>query len=308
MKKVLVTGANGFIGRSLVKQLLHSDYLVYAVVKGGTGLRDISSENLRITICEFSDYSELADRIGERVDTFIHLAWDGYGKDTNNLIVQSKNILASTMALEQAQLLGASRFIFAGSSYQYRMEPITKDDNTFYIKKNIYGSTKEAATTVLRAASGRYGIIFNSVLFTNVFGVGDHSNRSTNTLILQLLQHRPIRLIPGNHKHDWTYIDDAVNGIISVMENGKDGARYYIGNRQLKTFQEIMLDVQDVVCPDADLQFGCYPDDGYIDYSEIDLESLYRETGFVCKADFRESIRKTAQWLIEQKAKESVNF
>ena len=127
MKKVLVTGANGFIGRSLVKQLLHNDYLVYAVVKCGTGLRDISSENLRITICEFSDYSELADRIGERVDTFIHLAWDGYGKDTNNLIVQSKNILASTMALEQAQLLGASRFIFAGSSYQYRMGPITKD-------------------------------------------------------------------------------------------------------------------------------------------------------------------------------------
>ena len=114
------------------------------------------------------------------------------------------------------------------------------------------------------------------------------------------MEQNGITLFFVQDNHSMTLKKDTIRGIHFDIVN--------IGNRQLKTFQEIMLDVQDVVCPDADLQFGCYPDDGYIDYSEIDLESLYRKTGFVCKADFRESIRKTAQWLIEQKAKESVNF
>ena len=48
------------------------------------------------------------------------------------------------------------------------------------------------------------------------------------------------------------------------------------------------------------LEFGYYPDDGYIDYSEIDLNALYQDTGFECKADFDDSIRKTAAWLKSQ--------
>lgn len=297
MKKVLITGANGFIGRSLTEQLLHNRYQVYAVVRNQNDLIDISSDNLKVVVCEFSDYDKIANKVKEKVDIFVHLAWDGYGKETNNLVVQSKNVLVSAVAMEQASVLGVSRFIFAGSSYQYRLEPVMSEEKIFYIKKNIYGSAKEATTTILCSAAKRYGMEFNSVLFTNVFGVGDYSKRSTNSLLLQLLHQKPIRLIPGNHQHDWTYIDDAVNGIISVMEKGKDGISYYIGARRLRTFKEIMQDVCDVVFPNADLEFGFFPDDGYIDYSKIDLEILYRDTGFECKADFTDSIRKTAAWL-----------
>ena len=153
---------------------------------------------------------------------------------------------------------------------------------------------------MLASAALKYHMDFNSILFTNVFGVGDRSSRSTNTLILQLLHGEPVRLIPGDHKHDWTYIDDAVNGIISVIERGKNGVSYYIGDRQLKSFREIMIDVRNIVSPGADLEFGYYPDDGYIDYSKIDLNALYQDTGFECKADFVDSIRKTAAWLKSQ--------
>lgn len=63
MKRVLITGANGFIGRSLTEQLLHNGYEVYAVVKNKNDLIDISSDNLKVVVCEFSDYDSIANKI-----------------------------------------------------------------------------------------------------------------------------------------------------------------------------------------------------------------------------------------------------
>lgn len=301
MKKVIVTGADGFIGSALVKSLLSNGYQVYAVAKDKDHDFGLIDPGIEMIPCSFSEYRSLSALVDGPIDCFIHLAWGGVaGIESQDAVLQSENIRASAVSLEQAHLLGAKRFIFAGSSYQYRMEPVLKNGKVVFKKKNLYGKSKEAATLLLASAALKYNMDFNSILFTNVFGVGDRSSRSTNTLILQLLHGEPVRLIPGEHKHDWTYVDDAVSGIISVMENGKDGISYYIGDRQLRTFKEIMLDVRNIVSPDADLEFGYYPDDGYIDYSEIDLNALYRDTGFECKADFVDSIRKTAAWLKSQ--------
>lgn len=305
MKRVIVTGADGFIGSALVRSLIANDYQVYAVVKDKE--YDFGSINSKIEIipCSFSQYHTLAELINESIDCFIHLAWRGVsGQESQDVVCQGENIRVSTIALEQAHLLNAKKFIFAGSSYQYRMEPVIEANEKIFKKINIYGKAKEAATLLLKAAAAKSNMGFNSVLFTNVFGIGDFSHRSTNTMILQLLNCEPLRLISGEHKHDWIYIEDAVNGIISVMEKGKNSISYYIGNRQLRTFMEIIRDVRDTLSSGTELEFGYYPDDGYIDYSEIDLEGLYRDTGFECKTDFCNSIRKTAQWLAEQKGKE----
>lgn len=301
MKKVIVTGADGFIGSALVKALVANGYQVYAVVKNRNHNFGPMNSEINVVPCEFSEYYTLAKLINKSIDCFIHLAWRGvFGQESKDLILQSENIKVSTITLDQARLLNVKKFIFAGSSYQYRIEPVLSNNGVVFKKVNIYGKAKEAATLLLKAAAQKFDMDFNSVLFTNVFGIGDFSKRSTNTLILQLLNCEPVRLISGEHKHDWTYIDDAANGIISVMEKGKNGIGYYIGNRRLRTFMEIMLDVRDTLSPGANLEFGYYPDDGYIDYSEIDLDSLYEDTGFECKANFRDSIEKTAAWLKNQ--------
>lgn len=153
---------------------------------------------------------------------------------------------------------------------------------------------------MLYAAALENGIEFNSVLFTNVFGVGDQSKRSANIIIGQLLSRKSINLISGEHLHDWIYIEDAINGILSVLEDGISGRNYYVGNRKLRTFRDIIIQVRDVLAPLAELNFGYYEDKAYIDYSQINLEQLYKDTGFECSANFSDSIRQTAKWLKEQ--------
>ena len=141
---------------------------------------------------------------------------------------------------------------------------------------------------------------YNSVLFTNVYGVGDRSERSTNTILKKLLAGEPLKLISGEHLHDWTYIDDAVGGVMAVLKKGEPGREYYIGSRRPKTFKDIVTQVRDVVSPGTKLRFGEYKDDAYIDYSKIDLDALYNDTGFEPTVSLEDGVRRTAKWIQEQ--------
>lgn len=57
-------------------------------------------------------------------------------------------------------------------------------------------------------------------------------------------------------------------------------------------------EMAEILNPKCELQFGAYPDaPSGVDYENIDLDALYNDTGFECRADFKESILKTADWL-----------
>lgn len=302
MKKVIVTGASGFIGSALVKKLLKMGCTVYAVVRKPDIFDGFDSERLKPVVCDFSQYDGMAEKISDEIDCFFHFAWAGVaGNDSRKISVQAVNIRAAAAAIEQAKLLGVKEFLFAGSSYQYRMEPVLKNGEEFFVRKNLYGLAKGAARNLLWAYAYEHNMRFNSVLFTNVFGIGDRSARSANVFISNLVQGRPLELISGEHLHDWTYIDDAVNGILAVMEHGVEGVDYYIGHRELESFRNIVTCVKDTVSPKSKLYFGHYQDKSYIDYEKIDLERLYQDTGFECTENFEESIKKTAAWLSEGK-------
>ena len=296
MKKAVVTGASGFIGRALTERLLAEGWTVYAVVRDAQALAGLDGD-LRPTVCDFAHYDRMAEQVGENVDCFLHFAWTGVSGDmSRSITTQTENVMAAAEAMKQAKQLGARKFLFAGSSYQYRMEP----SGDVYLPKNLYGAAKAAAERLLWASALADGMAFNTVLFTNVFGVGDRSNRSTNAMLKKLLAGEPLKLISGEHLHDWTYIDDAVGGVMAVLEKGLPGKEYYVGSREPETFRDIVTRVRDAICPEAELCFGEYKDDAYIDYTKIDLDALYRDTGFACTADFEESIRKTARWLAQE--------
>ena len=185
------------------------------------------------------------------------------------------------------------KFIFVGSASQYK---IAHSENCNYLI-NIYGTAKFACQEMIKTIAVKNELDFNIILFNNIFGVGDMSNRSTNSLMRQFRKDIRPKLITGNHLHDWTYISDAVDGLMAVVTEGKNQKTYYIGARTPRLFRDIVTEVANIVAPNMQLIFGEYHDESYIDYSKIDLDELYNDTGFVCNADFKESILKTATWL-----------
>lgn len=294
MNKIIITGVTGFIGLSLAKKFLQNDdNYVYGVGRNKEMLGQLlKHKNFMFISTDYSEYDNLAGKINiSDADVFYHLSWMGYGKSTNDFNVQIKNIDATCKAISEAKKLGCKKFIFACSCSQYQKDPGTQQLNS------VYGVTKTSAALYAKVLANTLHIEYNGAIFSNIFGVGDRSSRSTNTLIKQMNSNIVPKLVKGDNLYDWVYIDDAVNGLIAIWQKGINGKEYYVGHRKLLQFKEIVKKVQEVVAPKMALEFGGYPSNSYVDYSLINLDDLYTDTGFQCTSDFKDSIGKTLNWI-----------
>ncbi|MDE6594293.1 MAG: NAD(P)-dependent oxidoreductase [Oscillospiraceae bacterium] len=295
MKKVIVTGAGGFVGRALTKKL-SADCFVYALAYSEKEKNNIpNNPNTKILVGDLSDPNSFVCEINDDIDIVYHLAWCGIStaeyKDIN---VQKRNFELSINAVKLAEKTRAKRFVFVGSNQEYVYGKNSIDNEI--VNASIYGVCKRCCNQLCQVIA-KDKMEYVSTAFTNVFGVGDYSKRTANVFIHKMLSGESLDLIEGNNLYDWTYIDDAVDGLIAAGFCGKSDKQYYIGNRQLRTFREIMINVSQVIGSNVELNFGRYTDTTYTDYLKFDLDALYNDTGFECKADFRESILKTAEWV-----------
>ena len=296
MKTIIVTGAGGFIGRRLTERLSR-EYRVYAIVYDERENSLLpTSENIVPIIGDLNDWEALAKKLpAEPVNLFYHLAWGGISSAAyKDIRVQKGNIDLSVNTALLARTVGCGRFIFAGTNQEYLVSPSAVDGTA--CNASIYGICKKSARGLCQVLL-RDVARFNATAFTNVFGPGDFSKRTANLFIGKLLRGESLDLIEGTNKYDWTFVDDAVEGLAAVGERGLNGKQYYIGSRRPPTFRQILTEVRDTLCPGAELHFGKYIDNTYTDYSKFDLDALYNDTGFECRSDFRESILKTAEWV-----------
>ena len=301
MQKVIITGASGFIGKALTKKLLDEGITVYAVVRNKLKLTDFAHyDNLKIIECEMNNYKTLNEKILDKnFDVFFHLAWDGvFGNEFLNYDKQLKNVIFTCDAFNNAILLNCKKFIFMSTVGRYEVcEYINKNMLNLRISA-IYGMSKLTAEIILKTlANKNKNIQLNVICPAIVYGENNNSKMLPNILIENFIQNNVPKLVYGNFLYDWIYVNDVIDGCINVDKLGKNGKTYYLGHRNLKTFKNIVIEVKNIIAPNLKLKFGDYPDGDLIDYSKIDLEACYIDTGFEAKADFKESILKTAEWI-----------
>ena len=299
MKRAIVTGASGFVGRHLVLALLTRGVEVWAVVRDERSLDDMRNERLHVTKAGFKDYENLAERVGETgFDAFFHLAWNGtWGEPFKDYALQLDNARYACDALGQAAKMGCGRFILMGTIVQLEALKYMLTDGGHPRYSCIYGVAKNTAAMLCRIRAEQVGIDWNVAVCSSVYGDGDRSGMIENVLIKSFLAGKRPKLAEGNNRYDCTYVGDIAAGLIAIAEWGRVNKTYYVGHRQPKTFRELVCGIRDVLAPEMDLVFGEYPDGAPIDYSLIDVDALYNDTGFECRADFEESIRMTAKWL-----------
>jgi UDP-glucose 4-epimerase len=148
MKNVVITGATGMIGRTLVEVLLKNDINILAIIRKDSKKRNTLPINKKIKIieCNLDELKEL--NINSTYDTFFHFAWDGtFGESRDNLYVQNLNVKYTLDALELAHRIGCNTFIGAGSQAEYGRVNGMIFPNTKTEPENGYGIAKLAART-----------------------------------------------------------------------------------------------------------------------------------------------------------------
>lgn len=300
MKKAIVTGANGFIGSSIVQALLKKSYRIYAIDHSFNKLHIKKTQDLKFIECNLIDeYKVIADKIQEDIDVIYHLAWAGTsGAMRSDVGVQLNNVRMACNCVEIAKIVNAKRIIYASSineveTYEYLMSNNIKPSTGY-----IYGAGKLTAHLMAETHAYQNNIDFIPVLITNIYGAGENSARLINTSIRKLLKKEFCSFTEGKQIYDFIYIDDAINSIIAIAEKGTAFNCYYIGSGKPKPLREYLLEMRDIISPGVEIGLGEIEYCGaFVNYSQFELDKVKRDTGYSNEITFKQGIEKTMNYI-----------
>lgn len=304
MQKAIVTGANGFVGTAVCKELSDQGIEVIAIVRHPDEVISGIEKNkgIRIVYADLSNFRNLAELIPDRdIDALYHFAWVGSaGPLRGDADVQMRNVQYTCDTVKACADMGCKRFVFASSIMEYEIEATMATDATPGIN-TLYCSAKVAADYMARTIAGSLGIDYIRAVISNIYGPGELSPRLVNTSIRKMLKGEHCAFSAGEQLYDFIYITDAAKTFVAIGEKGKNNRTYYIGSQEPKPLKEFLLTLRDCVDPNIQIGLGEIPFNGVsLTYKEFDIYAVKNDTGFVPEVSFKEGINNTVAWIREE--------
>ncbi len=276
-KNILVTGAAGFIGSNLVKQLLLTSDNHIIGIDNMNDYYDVSIKEYRLSelekAAETSSGSfvfikgniadnEMIQNIFENnnIDVVVNLAAQAgvrYSITNPDVYIES-NIIGFYNILEACRKYPVEHLVYASSSSVYgsnKKVPYSTDDKVDN-PVSLYAATKKSNELMAHSYSKLYDIPSTGLRFFTVYGPAGRPDMAYFGFTNKLINNETIEIFNfGNCKRDFTYVDDIVKGIVCVMEcaperqKGEDGLPvppyrvYNIGNSS----PENLLDFVDIL-------------------------------------------------------------
>lgn len=305
MRKVIITGANGFVGTALCKELSNRGEIdIIAVVRNlNVDVSQLESiAGVRIIACESAEYDRLPDIIGESgIDCLYHFAWEGSaGPLRGNLDVQLSNIKYACDLIKACATMQCTRFVFAASIMEYEIGALMETNMTPGVN-TLYSSAKLSADYILRTLAGELKIDYIRAIISNIYGPGEISARLINTSLRKMMQGEHCSFSEGNQKYDFIYITDAAKIFAELGVKGRNNVTYYIGSLNPRPLKEFLIEMRDQVDPRINIGLGDIKFTGVtLEYNEFDIYAVKNDTGYTPEVPFAEGIRKTIEWIREK--------
>lgn len=293
MKRVLVTGADGFLGQNLVTYLLDCGKQVVAVVYPGNDVyKDIKNDSLQVVSADLNNAFDYVNEFPTGIDVMYHLAWMGVRPEQrNDLDIQMKNLNMSMECFKLAKEIGVKRIILPGSTneYLYYGKPINRD--AIPSPSNAYGTVKVALRYLGRQFAKANDMGFIYLIVAGIYAADRKDSNVIFYTIDKLLHGEKPSLTLLEQKWDYIYIDDVIRAFVLAGEKGKNEAVYAVGhgdNWELNNYIEIIHNMIDANLP---LGLGEIPyDSEVLPSSCIDLTDIQKDTGFEPVVDFKTGI------------------
>lgn len=299
MMTAVVSGANGFIGSAVVRELLDHNYRIYALVRNGNCNNIPVDERITCISCELPELTTLKEKLpGDSYDVFYHFAWAGSaGPARADTALQLQNAQWTVDALRSAKEIGCSRFVCAGSIMEHETMAAAYTQGNRPGLGYIYGGGKVIAHIMCMSIATQIGIDLIWPEITNAYGVGEKSPRMVNTTIQKCIRGETPQFTAGTQNYDFVYIDDVARAFRLIGEKGKAFHEYLIGSSTARPLKEFLLEMQAAIAPELDFHFGDVPFTGVdLPLSRFDCTQTEKDTGFRAEISFAEGCKRTRDW------------
>ena len=302
MKKAVISGATGAIGRALTEALTAAGIEVLLLVhKGSPRAAEMPvSPLVRKIACDIEDFAKIVSVTGTPYDLFFHLAWAGtYGAAREDAALQERNVNGAADAVRLAARLGCHTFVGVGSQAEYGHVPVGTriSEEQAPCPITAYGRAKCEAHLRTRTLCAAYGIRHVWARVFSVYGPFDRPETLVMSVISALLRGETPALTRGEQHWDYLYSTDAARALLLLAEKGKNGECYNVASGNTRPLADYVTDIRNTLSPDAHISFGARPyRKGEAMNLSADIARLQRDTGFVPAVPFDEGIRQTAQY------------
>jgi UDP-glucose 4-epimerase len=296
MKKIIITGAGGFLGKKLIEKVINQKISIYAMDRIDNF--PIHSELLKYYKCNLEINDIPFDPDIQNADVLFHFAWNGVHPDyRNDYERQLKNINSLINVLSFAQSHNISKIIIPGAASEYAVSemPITGNNEPGAV--DGYGAVKSACHVIARAWSIQKNLPLIWVIPSSVYGPGRNDNNALTYAIKTLLKGEKPSFTALEQRWDYIYIDDFINALVLIAAKGIVGKNYAIGYGVARELCEYITIIRDSINQVLPLGIGERPyKGGKPDNSEMDISELQKDTGFAPEFSFENGIEKTIEY------------
>lgn len=300
--KVIVTGANGFVGSAFVRELLKNNIETLAIDIFFDNQKLPSNSHLKKIILSIDQIKELENQISKGdYDVFVHFAWVGSaGPLRMDEKVQTQNALWTVECLRMAAKLGCTKFICAGSIMEYEVHEVMYNQGSQPGLPYIYGVGKVLAHELCKPIANSLGIDLIWTYITNAYGVGENSPRFINTTLRKIIHNEKLEFTAGTQNYDFIYIDDVARAFYQIALYGKANKGYMIGSGNAKPLREFILEMCDENAKDNSPIFGNVPFTGVnVPLDIFSTQEIEKDCHFRAEVSFAEGTKRTLEWLKE---------
>lgn len=299
MKRVLVTGAAGFVGAAVVRRLVEQGCAVALLLRETSDERRLKGVVERCTVLR-GDLSRL-EALRAPLQAFapeglLHLAWDGVKGANRNHPVQLSNVSTAIDLFRLAGEIGCASFVGLGSQAEYGLLSGRIDERAPTRPTTTYGAAKLATGCVLERAAEAAGRPFAWLRLFSAYGPDDDPSWLIPYMIRTLLAGERPRLTKAEQIWDYIHVADVADAIIAALQTGARGV-FNLGSGQARPLREIVELVRDGIDPALPLGFGeveYRPDQ--VMHLEADIGALRAATGWAPRVPLEQGLAGTIQW------------
>jgi len=233
---ILVTGATGFIGSNLTKELITRGYKVHILSRDPGKSSMFDPQSSVFFNGDITDKQSLVEAM-KGCEGVFHLAAYAkvWSKDKN--MYNTQNVLGTQNVFEAAKVASIKKILVVSTAGVFGPSGDHPVDETT-IRKKPYFTQYEKTKSLADKVSGEYvnkGISVITVFPTRVFGPGPLNESNSATKLIHQYSVGKWRILPGNGNKigNYVYIDNLISGMINAFEKGRSGEGYLLGGSDI---------------------------------------------------------------------------
>lgn len=309
-KRVLITGAAGFIGFHLAR-FLHArgDYVVgiddfndyYMPQLKRDRAHELSKTGIVTVDGDITDPLLLQDMLMKHNTTHVvHLAAQAGVRYSlvNPQAYVAANITGFLNILEACRCLSGVALTYASSSSVYGMNtkiPFSVSDPTDH-QASFYGVTKKTNELMAYTYHHLYGIAVTGLRFFTVYGPWGRPDMAYFSFAKNILEGKPLEIYNYGHmRRDFTYIDDIIQGTVAAMDLSAGCEVFNLGNHHPEPISELISALEEALGKKAVVRH-LPMQAGDVEVTYADISDSKRALNFMPKTNLKEGIFKFVDW------------